>query len=87
MKRWRLIAVCALVAVSAVASHATAQYKAEFKNSLVVGPTGPWGEAAVKFADLSPLKGRRVFLWPDNDPEGQKAMVECAELLIAAARR
>jgi hypothetical protein len=38
--------------VSGAASHATAQYKAEFKNSLVVGPTGPWGEAAVKFADL-----------------------------------
>ena len=52
MKHWRLIAVCALVAVSAAASHATAQYKAEFKNSLVVGPAGPWGEAAVKFADL-----------------------------------
>ena len=52
MKHWRLIAVCALVAVSGAASHATAQYKAEFKNSLVVGPTGPWGEAAVKFADL-----------------------------------
>ena len=52
MKHWRLIAVCALVAVSGAASHANAQYKAEFKNSLVVGPTGPWGEAAVKFADL-----------------------------------
>ena len=52
MKHWRLIAVWALVAVSGAASHATAQYKAEFKNSLVVGPTGPWGEAAVKFADL-----------------------------------
>ncbi len=29
-----------------------AAYKPEFKNSLVVGPAGPWGEAAVKFADL-----------------------------------
>jgi tripartite ATP-independent transporter DctP family solute receptor len=27
-------------------------YKPEFKNSLVVGPTGPWGEAAARFADL-----------------------------------
>jgi tripartite ATP-independent transporter DctP family solute receptor len=52
MKHWRLIAVCALVAVSGAVSHAAAQYKAEFKNSLVVGPTGPWGEAAVKFAGL-----------------------------------
>ena len=50
MKHWCLIAVCALVAVSGAASDATAQYKAEFKNSLVVGPTGPWGEAAVKLA-------------------------------------
>jgi TRAP-type transport system periplasmic protein len=52
MKHWCLIAVCALAAMGGAASHATAQYKAEFKNSLVVGPTGPWGEAAVKFADL-----------------------------------
>ena len=52
MNYWRLIAVCALVVVSGAASPAAAQYKAEFKNSLVVGPTGPWGEAAVKFADL-----------------------------------
>jgi len=52
MKHWRLITVCALVTVSGTAFHASAQYKAEFKNSLVVGPTGPWGEAAVKFADL-----------------------------------
>jgi TRAP-type transport system periplasmic protein len=27
-------------------------YKPEFKSSLVVGPTGPWGEAAARFADL-----------------------------------
>ena len=52
MKHWRRIALFALVAVSGAASDAHAQYKAEFKNSLVVGPTGPWGEAAAKFADL-----------------------------------
>ncbi|MEK7769463.1 MAG: DctP family TRAP transporter solute-binding subunit, partial [candidate division NC10 bacterium] len=34
------------------AAPAAAQYKPEFKNSLVVGPTGPWGEAAIKFAEL-----------------------------------
>ncbi len=28
------------------------QYKPEFKSSLVVGPVGPWGEAATTFADL-----------------------------------
>jgi tripartite ATP-independent transporter DctP family solute receptor len=41
----------ALLAVWAPAV-AQAQYKPEFKNSLVVGPAGPWGEAATKFADL-----------------------------------
>ena len=46
-----VILALACVAVSAVAP-AAAQYKAEFKNSLVVGPAGPWGEAAIKFADL-----------------------------------
>lgn len=29
-----------------------ATYKPEYKTSLVVGPTGPWGEAAARFADL-----------------------------------
>jgi tripartite ATP-independent transporter DctP family solute receptor len=29
-----------------------ATYKPEYKLSLVVGPKGPWGEAAVKFTDL-----------------------------------
>lgn len=27
-------------------------YKPEYKTSLVVGPTGPWGEAATRFADV-----------------------------------
>ncbi len=30
----------------------TATYKPEYKTSLVVGPTGPWGEAAARFADM-----------------------------------
>jgi len=42
----------ALVAVAGVDPAAAQQYKPEFKNSLVVGPSGPWGEAAAKFADL-----------------------------------
>jgi tripartite ATP-independent transporter DctP family solute receptor len=42
------VALCLLTAGLAEAQ----QYKPEFKSSLVVGPAGPWGEAAVKFADL-----------------------------------
>ncbi len=37
-------------------SAAAQQYRPEFRNSIVVGPTGPWGEAASKLADL--LKAR-----------------------------
>ncbi len=49
-----IVAILALaLGVSAAAQPAAAQpYKPEFKNSLVVGPVGPWGEAAIKFADL-----------------------------------
>jgi tripartite ATP-independent transporter DctP family solute receptor len=50
----RLLLVILALACVAVwsAAPAAAQYKTEFKNSLVVGPAGPWGEAAIKFADL-----------------------------------
>lgn len=43
----------------------------------------PGGAAAVKYADASILKGRKVILWPDNDPPGFKAMGILAEILIA----
>lgn len=33
----------------------------------------PNGAEAVDRADFSPLKGRRVFIWPDNDEPGHKA--------------
>src|SRR3990172_8113392 len=48
----RLIVAILAVALVAVAGPgpAAAQYKPEFKNSLVVGPSGPWGEAAADFA-------------------------------------
>jgi TRAP-type transport system periplasmic protein len=52
MKRSCLTVLSLLFAVAWSAVPAAAQYKAEFKNSLVVGPAGPWGEAAAKFADL-----------------------------------
>src|SRR5215510_439777 len=48
-----LIALCSLSAAPPVRAQ---QYKPEFKTSIVVGPTGPWGEAASKFADV--LKDR-----------------------------
>ncbi|HET8579137.1 MAG TPA: DctP family TRAP transporter solute-binding subunit [Methylomirabilota bacterium] len=52
MKRLLLVSLALALSVLWSAAPAVAQYKPEFKNSLVVGPSGPWGEAAVKFADL-----------------------------------
>jgi AAA domain/Domain of unknown function (DUF6371)/Toprim-like len=42
------------------------------------------GANAVSKADFSPLKGRKVILWPDNDPEGKRAVAEISELLPQA---
>jgi TRAP-type transport system periplasmic protein len=53
MRRPLTTSIGLLLGVALAAMPAAAQqYKPEFKNSLVVGPTGPWGEAAAKFADL-----------------------------------
>ena len=52
MKRLLLVILALACVVVSAAAPAAAQYKAEFKNSLVVGPSGPWGEAAIKFAEL-----------------------------------
>ncbi|MFN7364496.1 MAG: AAA family ATPase [Alphaproteobacteria bacterium] len=41
--------------------------------------TWPGGAGAVQRADLSPLRGKEVSIWPDNDEPGQKA----ARLLAA----
>lgn len=41
------------------------------------------GAQAVSKADLSPLAGRECWLWPDNDPAGEKAMRDVAAALAA----
>src|SRR5688572_12633276 len=52
MRRVLVALVALVIGVVAASAPAVAQYKPEFKNSLVVGPGGPWGEGAAKFADL-----------------------------------
>jgi putative DNA primase/helicase len=47
----------------------------------VVAIGWPGGTNAVDKVDLSPLKGRKVVLWPDADGPGWKAMNELAALL------
>jgi TRAP-type C4-dicarboxylate transport system substrate-binding protein len=44
--------VFALLLVVVLAAAAPGQYKPEFKMSLVVGPAGPWVEAATRFSEL-----------------------------------
>lgn len=43
-----------------------------------VAVTWPGGDGAVLKADWSPLAGRKVTMWPDNDPSGVSAMEELA---------
>ncbi len=44
----------------------------------------PGGANAAHLVDWSPLKGRTVFAWPDNDDAGRKAAAVVAEKALAA---
>ncbi len=45
------------------------------------------GAQAVSKADLSPLRGREVWLWPDNDAAGEKSAHDLLTALHAAGAR
>jgi putative DNA primase/helicase len=47
--------------------------------------TWPAGAMAVDKADLTPLKGRKVLLWPDADDPGKKAMQRVAQIIAGDA--
>ncbi|MBS1164723.1 MAG: hypothetical protein H6R00_748 [Proteobacteria bacterium] len=49
-----------------------------------VATTSPGGSKAARKADWSPLKGRRVVIWPDADAPGAAYAVDVAELAQAA---
>jgi len=54
-----------LLAATFFASSSYADYKPEYKLSVVVGPTGPWGEAAQKFAAIVKEKsGGKINIKP-----------------------
>ncbi|MBI2561107.1 MAG: TRAP transporter substrate-binding protein DctP [candidate division NC10 bacterium] len=52
MRRGGTVVLMLALAVALAGPAMAASYKPEYKVSLVVGPTGPWGEAAARFADL-----------------------------------
>ena len=54
--------------------------KAAFSDVVVM--TWPGGANAVTSADLSPLRGRRIYLLPDHDEPGTTAMEKVAEISL-----
>ena len=44
--------------------------------------TWPNGASAVRSADWSVLKGRKVLVWPDNDAPGREALAALADVLM-----
>ncbi|OPY09955.1 MAG: 2,3-diketo-L-gulonate-binding periplasmic protein YiaO precursor [Syntrophaceae bacterium PtaB.Bin038] len=52
MKRWVGVITVALFALGSAATASAANYKPEYKMSIVVGPTTAWGQGGQKFADL-----------------------------------
>ena len=49
---------------------------------LAVATTWPSGCKAINKCDFTPLKGRKVALWPDNDDAGREAMQKVADKLL-----
>lgn len=47
----------------------------------VVATTSPCGAGKASSADWSPLAGKKVYLWPDNDDVGRQHMAAVAEIL------
>jgi putative DNA primase/helicase len=52
----------------------------------VVVVAWPNGAQSVSKVDWSPLAGRQILLWPDNDDEGRKAMAKAASLIPNPAK-
>jgi hypothetical protein len=50
-----------------------------------VAVTWSGGSKAVSKVDWSPLKGRRVIIWPDNDQPGRTAAEQIGDLLLEVA--
>ncbi|MHC4123029.1 MAG: AAA family ATPase [Planctomycetota bacterium] len=46
-----------------------------------VGTTAPCGALKGEYADWTPLTGKNVILWPDNDKPGQEHMHQVEEIL------
>lgn len=61
--------------------------KAARKISPGVVVTWPGGSKAAKFADWSPLAGRRVNIWPDRDQPGIEAAHSIAKALAGIAAK
>ncbi len=49
--------------------------------------TSPGGSSAVEKADWTPLKGRSVVVWPDQDEPGRKYAASVARLVLDAGAR
>lgn len=52
----------------------------------IVATTSPGGAGKAEYADWSPLNGKRVVLWPDNDEAGMKHMDGVQKALDALPR-
>ena len=47
----------------------------------IVATTSPCGSRKSQYADWTPLAGKAVYLWPDNDGNGKKHMEDVEKQL------
>jgi len=53
----------------------------------IVATTSPMGAGNAAYADWSPLAGKTIYLWPDNDEKGLRHMRDVAGILEALEPR
>ncbi len=57
-----------------------------FANIDLVATTSPGGSLNAAKADWSPLKGKTVYIWPDNDPNGLKYAEDVRQIVEPFAK-
>jgi putative DNA primase/helicase len=83
----QLVAALPEIPVIIVEGEKCADAGNHYLGDIAVFTTSPHGANAANSTDWSPLRGRKVYIWPDNDPNGHKYAEAVAKLAKQAGAK